>query len=131
MPALELTDLSISSIVEIAKDEKETLTIDNITLSAFQNKFKGLFKSNFYKPRTGNPPLGEYAGELNGNLTLESDIFRYVLKGMSFKGDLDIDINVKDNLIKGELRSNDSSIVYKTSTCPGKGCQVYEVNGLR
>ena len=131
LPALELTDLSISSIVEIAKDEKETLTIDNITLSAFQNKFKGLFKGNFYKPRTGNPPLGEYAGELNGNLTLESDIFRYVLKGMSFKGDLDIDINVKDNLIKGELRSNDSSIVYKTSTCPGKGCQVYEVNGLK
>ena len=131
LPALELTDLSISSLVEIAKDEKETLTIDNITLSAFENKFKGLFKGNFYKPRTAHPPLGEYAGELNGNLTLESDTFRYVLKGMSFKGDLDIDVNVKDNLIKGALRSKDSSIVYKTATCPGKGCQVYEVNGLQ
>jgi hypothetical protein len=131
LPALELTDLSLTSLVQIAKDEKETLTIDNITLSAFQNKFKGLFKGNFYKTRTASPPLGEYAGELNGNLTLESDIFRYVLKGMSFKGDLDIDINLKDNLIKGALRSNDSSIVYKTSQCPGKGCQVYEVNGLK
>jgi hypothetical protein len=131
LPALELTDLSLTSLIEIAKDEKETLTIDNITLSAFQNKFRGLFKGNFYKPHTASPPLGEYAGELNGNLTLESDIFRYVLKGMSFKGDLDIDINLKDNLIKGALRSSDSSIVYKTSTCPNKGCQVYEIYGLK
>ncbi|MBP9886599.1 MAG: hypothetical protein KBF93_09910 [Leptospiraceae bacterium] len=131
LPALELPDLSIGSLIEIAKDEKETLTIDNITLSAFENKFKGLFKGNFYKPRTAHPPLGEYAGELNGNLTLESDIFRYVLKGTSFKGDLDIDIHVKDNLIKGALRSSDSSIVYKTSECPKKGCQTYEVNGIK
>lgn len=130
-PALELTDMSITGLIDLAKDEKETLTIDNITLSAFQNKFKGLLKGQFYKPHTANPPFGEYAGELNGNLTLESDVFRYVLKGMSFKGDLDIDINVKDNLIKGALRSSDSSIVYKTSHCPGKGCQVYELNGLK
>ncbi|HNB99306.1 MAG TPA: hypothetical protein PLS71_13755, partial [Leptospiraceae bacterium] len=130
-PALELTDMNITGLINIAKDEKETLTIDNITLSAFQNKFKGLFKGNLFKPKTANPPFGEYAGEINGNLTLESDVFRYVLKGMSFKGDLDIDINVKDHLISGALRSNDSYIVYKTSECPGKGCQVYELNGLK
>ena len=131
LPALELSDLSINSLLEIAKDEKESLTIDNITLSAFDNKFKGLFKGNFYKPRTAHTPFGDYAGELNGNLTLESDIFRYVLKGMSFKGDLDIDIQLKDSFIKGALRSKDSSIVYKTATCPGKGCQVYEIDGLQ
>lgn len=130
-PALELEDLGIGIKAKIDNDKNETITIDTISLSAFENKLKALFKGQFYKPRTASPPFGEYAGELGGNLTLESEKFRYVLKGISFKGDLDIDVNVKDNIIKGELRTLDSSMIVKSGTCPGKDCSTTELNSLK
>jgi hypothetical protein len=130
LPALELKDLLTQVKIQIGSDEEETIQVEKISLTAFENKLKGNFSGKFYKPKKPNLPFGEYTGELDGNLTIESEKPRYVFKGMTFQGDIDLDVHLKDRYAKGYLRSKDSNIVYKSPSCP-KDCKVYEVNGIK
>ena len=130
LPAIELKDLLIGVELRLLADRAETIHIDKISLSAFENKLKALYKGRFYKPFTPSPPFGDYTGELAGNFTLESETFKYVLKGVHFQGDIDFDLDIKNHMINGFLRSKDSNLHLK-SNCPGDDCSETEILGLK
>lgn len=131
LPAIEMTDLNFSAKIIKNQDTKETINLEKFSISAFNGKMKGDYKGILYKPNIiASAPFGEYTADIKGYITLESEIPRYILKGITFKGDLDINLEIKDFLIKGSLYSNDSFISYK-SGCPGKNCQSYDIKSLK
>ncbi|MCX7998486.1 MAG: hypothetical protein N3A69_05965, partial [Leptospiraceae bacterium] len=128
-PALELNDLGIDVDIFMHKDKAETLEIRRFSLNAFDQKLKALFSGKFYKPFTPNPPFGDKTGEFKGNLTLESEIPRHVLKGIHFQGDIDFNLDLKGRYVKGELKSQNSNIQIQPS-CSNPPCPRYEIKGL-
>ncbi len=130
LPSLELEDLAININTSILNDENETIDIEKISMNAFQDKFKGNFRGKFFNPKKPNQPFGDYTGELDGNLTLESDKPRFIMKGIKFQGDIDIDVHLKERYVKGFLKSNNSDFYIEDKTCK-KDCKEYSIKGLK
>lgn len=128
-PAIELKDLKLGIDVNLNKDKAETIEIKQLHLDAFGKKLKADYKGKFYKPFTSNPPFGDMTGVLDGNLTLESEEPKHILKGIHFKGDLDFDLHIKENIITGKLHTNDSHFNI-TKPCPQAPCPAIEIKGL-
>jgi hypothetical protein len=110
LPGIQLNDLIIDFDLKIFPDKQETIELDHIKLTAFNNKLKADYKGKFFKPGTPNTPFGEYTGELIGNFTLESEKYELVTKDIKFKGDIDFDLDINGSLIKAKLKSAHSFI---------------------
>ncbi len=129
LPGIELKDLLIQLEVDIKKDKSSEITIQKFILSGFENKLKANYKGKFYKPFTANPPFGDFTGNLEGNFTLESPEYRYVTKGLYFKGDIDFNLKIDGALISGNLLSKSSNFKIKDK-CPGDTCTETEIAGI-
>jgi hypothetical protein len=129
-PAIELKDLNILLEIVLQNDRVNTIQINKIHLDAFEKKLQANYSGKFYKPFTPNPPFGDLTGELKGNFTLEAESPKYVLKGITFSGDIDFDLLVKGPIVSGKLYSENSYLKYSNS-CPGKDCQMYELFGIK
>ena len=130
LPGLELKDLQLNAGIKLNSDKEESIEIETLQLSGYDKKFKANYKGKFYKPFTANPPFGDYTGTINGNLTLESDGYKYLTKGIYFRGDIDFDLDIKGAIIQGTLKSKDSGIKI-TQDCPGENCSETEIAGLK
>ena len=130
LPGLELKDLQLLAGIKLNADKEESIEIETLQLSGFEKKFKANYKGKFYKPFTSNPPFGEYTGGIQGNLTLESDGYKYLTKGIYFRGDIDFDLDVKGAIIQGAFRSKDSGFKI-VQDCPGENCSETEIAGLK
>ncbi len=128
-PAIELKDLHVDLDLNLHKDKAQTLELNQFHLDGFEKKLKADCKGKFYKPFTANPPYGDLTGFFKGNFTLESKDYKYVLKGISFKGDLDLDLEINQNLISGKLHTQDSYFKI-ANPCPNEPCVNYQINGL-
>ncbi len=130
LPGLELKDLQFLAGIKLNLDKEESIEIETLQLNGFEKKLKATYKGKFYKPFTANPPFGEYTGGIQGNLTLESDGYKYLTKGIYFRGDIDFDLDVKGAIIQGALRSKDSGFKF-VQDCPGENCSETEIAGLK
>ena len=130
LPGLELKDLQLMAGIKINSDKEESIEIETLQLNGFEKKVKANYKGKFYKPFTANPPFGEYTGGIQGNLTLESDGYKYLTKGIFFRGDIDFDLDVKGAIIQGTFRSKDSGFKF-VQDCPGENCSETEIAGLK
>ena len=128
-PAIELKDLHVNLDLNLHKNKAQTIEIHRFYLDGFDKKLKADCKGEFYKPFTANPPYGDLTGFLKGNFTLESEDYKYILKGVYFKGDLDLDFEINQNLISGKLHTKDSYFKI-TNPCPQEPCPIYELKGL-
>ena len=130
LPGLELKDLQLNAGIRLNSDKEESINIERLELTAYDKKLKANYKGRLYKPHTANPPFGEYTGDINGNLTLESEGYRYLTKGIYFKGDIDFDLDIKGAIVQGTFRSKDSGFKIKQD-CPGENCSETEIAGLK
>ena len=130
LPGLELKDLQLNAGIRLYSDKEESIEIESLQLSGYDKKFKANYKGKFFKPFTANPPFGDYTGTINGNLTLESDGYKYLTKGIYFRGDIDFDLDIKGAIIQGTLKSKDSGFKI-TQDCPGDNCSETEIAGLK
>ena len=130
LPGIELKDMKLETDLKLINDTENTIILEKLSFSGYENKLKGNYKAKFYKPFTANAPYGDYTGEVLGNFTLESPNYRYLTKGIYFKGDIDLDLDLKGAMINGKVRSNDSSFKL-TSNCPGNDCNETEISGLK
>jgi hypothetical protein len=130
LPGLELKDLQLNAGIRLNSDKEESIDIETLQLSGYDKKLKANYKGKFYKPFTANPPFGDYTGGINGNLTLESDGYKYLTKGIYFRGDIDFDLDIKGAIIQGTFKSKDSGFKI-TQDCPGENCSETEIAGLK
>ena len=130
LPGLELKDLQLIAGIQLNSDKEESIEIQTLQLNGFEKKVKANYKGKFFKPFTANPPFGEYTGGIQGNLTLESDGYKYLTKGIFFRGDIDFDLDVKGAIIQGTFRSKDSGFKF-IQDCPGENCSETEIAGLK
>jgi hypothetical protein len=130
LPGLELKDLLFSGKVKLNADKEESVEIENLHLSGFEKKLKANYRGRFFKPFTANPPFGEYTGALSGNFTLESESYRYLSKGIYFKGDIDFDLDIQGAIIRGAFKSKDSGFKI-VEGCPGENCTETEIAGIK
>jgi hypothetical protein len=131
LPALEMNDLSLDLLIKLFADEEETIQIDKLNLFAYDKKLKTSLKGYLNKPKKPNLPFGEYTANLDGNMSIESEQKRKILRGIDFIGDIDINFKVEDRFIKGMILSKDSSIFYKVPNCKEESCNEYEVNHIQ
>ncbi|MDX1960029.1 MAG: hypothetical protein SFU98_15790 [Leptospiraceae bacterium] len=129
-PGIELTDLSLQVLLNLWNDKESKIEIEKISLRGFSKKLIGDFSGKFYKPSNSIPYYGDYTGEFKGHLSLESETPRHVLKGIIFQGDIDFNLNLKDSIISGEIKSKDSNIQYKDPNCK-EDCSYYDVSHLQ
>lgn len=133
LPALELKGsnlLKLTAHTLMDNDANKTLRIEKFIISAYEKKLYGEFKGDFYESKKPIAPFGVYTGSANGYLSLESKEYRHILEGVRFQGDLDLNINVKDFLITGELHTKDSDMIYTPPECNQKPCDRYEMKDL-
>lgn len=130
LPGLELNDLLFFGNVKLNSDKEESVEIESLQLSGYEKKLKANYRGRFFKPFTANPPFGEYTGALSGNFTLESEGYKYLSKGMYFKGDIDFDLDIQGALIRGALKSKDSGFKL-VEGCPGENCSETEIAGIK
>ncbi len=130
LPGLELNDLLFFGKVKLNSDKEESVEIESIQLSGYEKKLKANYRGRFFKPFTANPPFGDYTGALSGNFTLESEGYRYLSKGIFFKGDIDFDLDIQGALIRGAFKSKDSGFKL-VEGCPGENCIETEIAGIK
>ncbi|MCB1190274.1 MAG: hypothetical protein H7A23_13170 [Leptospiraceae bacterium] len=133
LPALELKGsnlLKLNAYTLMENDAKKTFKIEKFIISAYEKKLYGEFKGEFYESKAAVAPFGSYTGKANGYLSLESNVPRYILEGVTFQGDLDLNIDIKDFIITGKLFTKDSDIVYTSPNCTKEKCSKYEIIDL-
>ncbi|MCZ8344392.1 MAG: hypothetical protein O9301_15265 [Leptospira sp.] len=131
LPGLEVNDLSIDTEGKIVGKNNETISLKKFDLYAFDKILHLKIFADLKKSKLQDPPLGPYAGNISLNLNMNSKVKKYLLKGISFQGDLGMDLNIKDFDILGSIKSSSSAISYTNSMCPGENCKVFLVDGIK
>lgn len=130
IPGIEINDLKGKIRLGIPKPGNQ-IYLDEFNLSAFGNKLNVSASGKlFEKPGVANPPLGPYFGDIKTQIKLNSKKEEYLAKGLSFRGDLFFDANIKDYDVKGELVSNDSRFFINSGKCPSETCKLYLIDSL-
>lgn len=130
LPAIELTDLHLGADLSLAANKEKTIQIHSLHIDAFRDALRGDFSGKFYHPHEQRPAFGNLTGILNGKLRLSSPTPRYILKGISFQGILDFDLNLRHNTIAGKLHTEKTHLRYEKGNCPGVECKFYDIRGL-
>jgi hypothetical protein len=130
VPGLELNDLVGDFAVKMSQ-ESGNINLSKLNVRAFAGMF-GLDASGILEKRKTEkePPLGPYFGDLKLKIFLKSPMDHYVAKGFSYRGEMYMDLKVKDYDITGDFISNNSRIVYNNGYCPGKSCKILLVDSL-
>ncbi|BDA79712.1 hypothetical protein LPTSP3_g26420 [Leptospira kobayashii] len=126
LPGLEIKDLSLVTDVVIQKGKEQKISINQFQISAFQKtiimNLKGGLEERANVP---NPPFGSYFASLDADIKLHSSERKYLLKGISFLGDIALNAKARDYDINGSLVSKASSFTYTNNLCPGANCKVF------
>jgi hypothetical protein len=131
IPGLELKDLTIDLDIDLQSGKEKKIQIKSLLVSAYQ-KIVSLKVSGNLEERASETkaPLGSFFGSLDTKLTVASPDKRYLLKGISFLGNLEFAAQIRDFDVKGSLVSSQSNIFHTNQKCPGVQCKVILVDGL-
>ncbi|MDZ4727634.1 MAG: hypothetical protein SH817_15860 [Leptospira sp.] len=131
IPGLEIKDLNLIADLQILKGKDSKIKINNLSLTAFQ-KIISINISGLLEERAGvaKAPLGPYFGLINSKLSIKSPEKKYLLRGISFLGDLTLNADIKDFDITGNLISNHSHLFQTNQKCPGSDCKVFLIEDL-
>lgn len=131
IPGLELTDLVGNFSIKMPPGKSSRINIEKLNLHAYGNSLgidaAGLL---YEKPGIKDGPIGSYFGNLKLNVFLKSNVEKYIARGLSYRGNLQLDANLLDGDLKGDLISNNSRIVYNNGLCPGEDCKIFLVESL-
>jgi hypothetical protein len=131
VPGLELNDMVADFAVKMPSNDSANINLSKFTIRAFSGMV-GLDASGILDKRKTekDPPLGPFFGDLKLKIFLKSAMDHYVAKGFSYRGEMYMDLKVKDYDITGDFISNNSKIVYNNGSCPGKSCKLLLVDSL-
>lgn len=132
IPGLELKDLNLVIDASIAKNKEKAIRITTAKLSAYQ-KIVSLDMNGTLEERPGieKAPFGKYFASLDTKLSIFSNEKRYLLKGISFMGDLALTAKIRDFDITGSLNSTHSNLYQNNQKCPGVDCRMFFVEDLQ
>ncbi len=131
LPGLELKDLNILIDANINKSKEQTISINQLFVSAYQKVLSFDLKGNLYQKQTSEvAPFGSFFGNLDAKLRLNSKEKRYLLKGISFLGNIDLTAKIKDFDISGALVSDHSNLSQTNQKCPGVDCRMFLVEDI-
>lgn len=125
LPGLEMKDLKLAADVSLLGAETNEIVIKTLKMNAFAGIFNLSANGKLLKNGKPKPPLGPYFGNLDLEFGLLSPTKQYLAKGLSFQGDLGLNITIRDYDINGEFHSKVPVISYNNQKCPGDQCQAY------
>lgn len=131
IPGLELKDLNLGVDVTISNGNQKKIQIKEVTLNGYEKvlnfKLMGELEEN---SKLGKAPLGSFFGNLDTQLSIISKEKKYLLKGWSFLGSLDLTAKIRNFDLNGNLTSNKSNFYLNNQKCPGTDCKLFLVDGL-
>jgi hypothetical protein len=131
IPGIELNDLVGNFAVRMPPGENSKIFLDNLQFRAYKSALGLNAKGNLETRQTkADPPLGNYFGDLKLKIFLNSKLESYIAKGFSYRGEMYMDLNIKDYDVKGDLISNNSKIVFNNGSCPGNACKIFLIDTL-
>lgn len=125
LPGLELKDLKLVTDLSLSGNDTNEILIKTLKINAFGGIFNLGLSGNLKKTGKPKPPLGPYFGNLDLSFGLLSATKEYLAKGISFQGDLGLNLKIRDYDITGEFFSKVPVIAYNNQKCPGELCQAY------
>jgi hypothetical protein len=131
IPGIELKDLSLGMDVSISSGKDQKININQVTLLAYQKIVSLELKGNLEKKTNiEKAPLGGFFGALDAKLVISSKEKKYLLKGISFMGNLNLTAKVRDYDITGALLSDHTNIYQTNQQCPGVDCRVFLIEEM-
>ncbi|PJZ44700.1 LIC_11026 family protein [Leptospira brenneri] len=125
LPGLEIKDLKLATELSLHGADTNEIFIKTLKMNAFGGIFQVSANGKLIKTGKPKPPLGPYFGNLDLNFNLKSPTKQYLAKGLSFHGDMGLDLKVRDYDITGDFHSKVPAISYNNQKCPGEQCQAY------
>ncbi|TGK47823.1 hypothetical protein EHQ16_01520 [Leptospira kanakyensis] len=125
LPGLEIKDLKLSADLSLSGANTDEIIIRTLKMNAFGGIFHLSTNGKLAKTGKPKPPLGPYFGNLDLEFGLTSATKQYLAKGLSFQGDLGLNLKIRDYDIGGEFHSKVPLISYNNQKCPGEQCQAY------
>lgn len=133
IPALKIDDLITDYNISIEKSGRERISLHQFGIRAMNGKLHGEGKGHMQKEKRKGlqAPLGPYYPDLTFSLSLTSEKLKTLLDRVKYKGKLNIDIKLKDYLVKGLVDSQQSNIEFTQGDCSSEqGCSIYLVENL-
>lgn len=125
LPGLEMKDLKVAADLSLSGADANEIIIKTLKMNAFGGIFNLAVNGKLNKNGKPKPPLGPYFGNLDLTFGLLSPTKQYLAKGLSFQGDLGLNLSIRDYDINGEFRSKVPLISYNNQKCPGEHCQAF------
>ncbi|MBM9592327.1 hypothetical protein JWG41_17920 [Leptospira sp. 201903075] len=125
LPGLEMKDLKLAADLSLSGANTNEILIRTLKMNAFGGIFHLSANGKLTNHGKPKPPLGPYFGNLDLKFGLTSPTKQYLAKGLSFQGDLGLDLTIRDYDINGEFHSKVPTISYNNQKCPGEQCQAY------
>lgn len=125
LPGLEIKDLNLKADLALSGNETNEIIINTLKMNAFGGIFNFAVNGKLNKNSKPKPPLGPYFGNLDLKLGLVSASQQYLAKGLSFQGDLGLNLSIRDYDINGEFHSKIPILSYTNQKCPGENCKAY------
>ncbi|MCW7493974.1 hypothetical protein ND861_14340 [Leptospira sp. 2 VSF19] len=125
LPGLEIKDLKLTTDLSLVGADTNEIIINTFRMNAFGGIFNLAVNGKLNKTSKPKPPLGPYFGNLDLNFGLMSQSQQYLAKGLSFQGDLGLNLSIRDYDINGEFHSKVPLLSYTNQKCPGENCKAY------
>ncbi|EKJ88450.1 hypothetical protein CLV96_1334 [Leptospira meyeri] len=125
LPGLEMKDLKLVTDLSLSGNDTNEILIKTLKMNAFGGIFNLAASGKLGKTGKPKPPLGPYFGNLDLSFGLVSATKEYLTKGISFQGDLGLNLKIRDYDITGEFHSKVPVIAYNNQKCPGEHCKAY------
>lgn len=125
LPGLEIKDLRLTTDLSLVGADTNEININTFKMNAFGGILNLVINGKLHKTSKPKPPLGPYFGNLDLKFGLVSASQQYLAKGLSFHGDLGLNLSIRDYDINGEFHSKVPLLSYTNQKCPGENCKAY------
>ncbi|TGK18624.1 hypothetical protein EHO61_09100 [Leptospira fluminis] len=131
LPALEIKDGKLNLSAKVEGTPPDRIFLDRMDLTAFSGKLSLSSQGVLTRAKPGEAAsLGDFSPELRGSLRLVSAEDAYLIKGLTFRGDLRLGFGWQGSDVRGTLTSKDSSLYVSNRLCPSAECKLYRIDGL-
>ncbi|EQA44747.1 hypothetical protein LEP1GSC050_2188 [Leptospira broomii serovar Hurstbridge str. 5399] len=132
VPALEIKDGKLKVSVMIDGSPANKIHLKQLDLSAFAGKLSFQSSGTLSRPKQDEAPpsVGPFAPDLSGSFRLLSKEDAYLIKGLTFRGDLSLGFRWVGSMISGNFSSKESGLYISNRLCPSPECKLYRIDGL-
>ncbi|EPG76239.1 hypothetical protein LEP1GSC058_1227 [Leptospira fainei serovar Hurstbridge str. BUT 6] len=132
IPALEIKDGKLKVGVLIDGSPADKIHLKQMDFSAFAGKLSFQSSGILSRPKQDQvpPSMGPFSPDLSGSFRLLSKEDAYLIKGLTFRGDLSLGFRWAGSMISGNFSSKESSLYVSNRLCPSPECKLYRIDGL-